>query len=176
MDKGIIIKEIKTRCKDSEKIRKILKSHNARFVGTDRQKDTYFTCSNGRLKLREGTIENTLIHYKRENKAGPKTSKVNLYKPNDGVSLKTVLKEAHGVLVEVDKVREIYFIENVKFHIDTLKALGSFVEIEAIDETGEKGEAFLQQQCETYLDLFGINENDLISVSYSDMILKLDEK
>ncbi len=171
MKKGIIIKEIKARCDDPEKIREVLKLHNARFVGTDSQKDTYFNCSNGRLKLREGTIENTLIHYKRENKAGPKTSKVNLYKPNDGAPLKTVLKEALGVLVEVDKTREIYFIENIKFHIDTLKGLGTFVEIEAIDETGVKGEVFLQKQCETYLDLFGINENDLISVSYSDMIM-----
>ena len=149
MKKKIIIKEIKARCNDVEKIREVLKLHNARFVGVDKQTDTYFKCNNGRLKLREGNIENTLIHYKRENQAGPKTSKVNLYKPNDGNSLRTVLKEALGVLVTVDKSREIYFVENIKFHIDTLKNLGIFVEIEAIDETGEKGEAFLQQQCET---------------------------
>ncbi|NOX48543.1 MAG: class IV adenylate cyclase [Chlorobi bacterium] len=175
MKKKIVIKEIKARCNDAEKIREILKLHKARFVGVDRQTDTYFNCNNGRLKLREGNIENTLIHYKRENHAGPKTSKVNLYKPNDGSSLRTVLKEALDVLVTVDKSREIYFVDNIKFHIDTLEALGTFVEIEAIDETGEKGEAALQQQCETYLDLFGINENDLISVSYSDMVLELNK-
>jgi predicted adenylyl cyclase CyaB len=173
MDKRIIIKEIKARCDDTEKIRQILKSHKAHFVGVDRQVDTYFNCRDGRLKLREGAIENTLIHYKRENQAGPKTSKVNLYKPNDGTALRNVLKEALGVLVTVDKSREIYFVENIKFHIDTLKELGTFVEIEAIDETGEKGESFLQEQCETFLDLFGIKEDDLISVSYSDMILEL---
>jgi predicted adenylyl cyclase CyaB len=174
MDNRIIIKEIKARCNDAEKIRQVLKSHKARFVGTDRQRDTYFNCKNGRLKLREGNIENTLIHYQRENQAGPKTSRVNLYKPNDGTSLRTVLKEALGLLVTVEKKREIYFIGNIKFHIDTLKDLGTFVEIEAIDETGEKGEAFLQQQCETYLALFGIKENDLVSVSYSDMVLELE--
>ena len=85
--------------------------------------------------------------------------------------MKKVLKESLGVLVEVDKIREIYFIDNIKFHIDTLKGFGTFVEIEAIDETGEKDEGVLQKQCETYLTLFGINENDLIPVSYSDMIL-----
>ena len=173
MGKGVIIKEIKARCNDAEKIREALKLHNARFVGVDHQTDTYFKCNDGRLKLREGNIENTLIHYQRDNQAGPKTSKVNLYKPNDGTALLKVLKEALGVLIVVEKTREIYFIENVKFHIDSLKGLGTFVEIEAIDEIGEKGEAFLQQQCETYLSLFGINENDLISVSYSDMILDL---
>ena len=170
---GIIIKEIKARCNDADKIREILKSHNARFVGTDNQKDTYFNCNNGRLKLREGNIENTLIHYKRENKSGPKTSKVNIYKPKNGDPLKNVLTESLGVLVEVDKTREIFFIDNIKFHIDTLKGFGTFIEIEAIDETGEKSEGFLQNQCETYLTLFGINENDLIPVSYSDMLLEL---
>ena len=34
----------------------------------------------------------------------------------------------------MDKKREIYFIHNVKFHIDNVKNLGTFIEIEAIDE------------------------------------------
>lgn len=171
MGKEIVIKEIKAHCNDADNIRQLLHKHNARYVGIDRQKDTYFRCDNGRLKLREGNIENTLIHYQRENRAGPKTSQVHLYKPIDGSPLKMVLKNALGVLVEVDKTREIYFIDNVKFHLDSLKGLGSFIEIEAIDESGEKGELFLQEQCEYYLGLFGIKEIDLIPVSYSDMLL-----
>jgi adenylate cyclase class IV len=31
------------------------------FIGEDRQVDTYFNVANGRLKLREGTIEQSLI-------------------------------------------------------------------------------------------------------------------
>ena len=47
----------------------------------------------------------------------------------------------------MDKQREIYFIDNVKFHIDDVKELGAFMEIEAIDEQGKFTQAELQQQC-----------------------------
>ena len=49
-------------------------------------------------------------------------------------TLKEILIAAIGKKVVVDKQRQIYFIDNVKFHIDTVKGLGSFMEIEAIDK------------------------------------------
>ena len=71
----------------------------------------------------------------------------------------------------VDKIREIYFIDNVKFHLDSVKDLGEFVEIEAIDETGEIGKEKLHEQCSFYLNLFGIKQEELLSCSYSDLVL-----
>ena len=77
-----------------------------------------------------------------------------------------------GVLVVVDKKREIYFIENVKFHLDTIEGLGTFMEIEAIDYENNIGMDKLQAQCQKYISLFEIPDTDLISVSYSDLILE----
>ena len=77
-----------------------------------------------------------------------------------------------GSLVIVDKRRKIYFIDNVKFHIDTVKGLGSFVEIEAIDKTGNIGKKKLLQQCNKYLKLLNISNKDLLSNSYSDLLMK----
>ena len=74
--------------------------------------------------------------------------------------------------VVVDKKREIYFIDNVKFHVDQVEDLGTFVEIEAIDMTGEIGKEKLLEQCEYYLNLFDISKNDLVEYSYSDLLLK----
>ena len=62
--------EIKAKSNNQDIIREILKSRNADFKGIDHQIDTYFKVNNGRLKLREGKIENHLIHYQRENKEG----------------------------------------------------------------------------------------------------------
>jgi len=163
--------EIKAKCNNHEKIRSILKSRNADFKGTDHQIDTYFKVNNGRLKLREGNIENFLVFYERENKKGPKQSNVILFKSDPNSSLKEILLTSLGILVVVDKQREIYFIENVKFHIDTVKNLGTFMEIEAIDSDGAFGKEKLLEQCENYLKLFGIPKDDLISVSYSDLLL-----
>src|SRR3989344_860785 len=126
--------EIKARCNNHEKIRGILISKDADFKGIDHQIDTYFKVPDGRLKLREGNIENYLIFYEREDKEGPKQSNVNLFEVQPNSPLKDILTNALGILAVVDKQREIYFIDNVKFHIDTVKNLGTFVEIEAIDK------------------------------------------
>jgi predicted adenylyl cyclase CyaB len=72
----------------------------------------------------------------------------------------------------VDKKREIHFIDNVKFHIDIVDGLGNFIEIEAIDMDGSISEAKLLEQCQFYIKLFGVEEEDLLENSYSDMLLR----
>ncbi|MFA6227647.1 MAG: class IV adenylate cyclase [Patescibacteria group bacterium] len=164
--------EIKAKSNNHEKVRELLKSNNADFRGVDHQIDTYFKVNHGRLKLREGNIENYLVYYERENKEGPKQSDVILFKSDPESSLKLILVNANGILTIVDKKREIYFMGNVKFHIDTVEKLGTFVEIEAIDEDGSIGKNKLLEQCKEYLKLFDIPESDLISVSYSDLLIE----
>lgn len=164
--------EIKARCNDHGKIRSKLKSQNADFKGIDHQIDTYFKVNDGRLKLREGEIENHLIFYKRGNQKGPKQADVILFNSSPNSSLKEILINALGILVVVDKKREIYFIENVKFHIDTVKNLGTFIEIEAIDNEGAIGKDKLLKQCNKYLKFFNISNKDLVEVSYSDLLLE----
>ena len=164
--------EIKARCNNPEHIRQYLLLNKADFKGMDEQTDTYFTVTNGRLKLREGKIENNLIFYERNNQAGPKSSHFNLVKIEDANGLKEVLTKACGIKVTVKKKREIYYISNVKFHIDEVPGLGSFVEIEAGNVLKDISREQLQQQCEFYMKEFKIAKEDLIEMSYSDMLLK----
>ncbi|HFB99950.1 MAG TPA: CYTH domain-containing protein [Phaeodactylibacter sp.] len=164
--------EIKARCKNPDTIKKILEEQGADFRGIDHQIDTYFKVSNGRLKLREGNIEHSLIQYHRPNQAGPKKSDYILYHPQPNSSLKELLTKANGVLVVVDKFRSIYCIDNVKFHVDEVKDLGSFMEIEVIDMEDSKDEKKLLAQCQHYMSLLDISDNDLIKNSYSDLILE----
>ncbi|TWI84935.1 putative adenylyl cyclase CyaB [Lacibacter cauensis] len=164
--------EIKARCADPAFIRAYLQQQQARFVGVDEQTDTYFHVPNGRLKLRQGPIENALIFYNRENKAGPKLSEVQLFQvPAQSDALKALLTKANGVKVVVKKRRAIYFIGNVKFHIDEVEGLGSFVEIEAIDTDGSLGLEKINAQCQYYVQAFQIAETDLLTHSYSDLLL-----
>lgn len=163
--------EIKARSNNDEDLRKTLKSRGADYKGTDHQVDTYFKVNQGRLKLREGKIENYLIYYEREDKEGPKESKVIILKNSPDSSLKEILVNSLGVLVVVDKEREIYFIDNVKFHLDKVKGLGDFMEIEAIDIDGTIGKEKLFSQCNNLLDTLKISKENLISKSYSDLLL-----
>lgn len=164
--------EIKARCSPLDRVRRVLKEEDARFVGEDDQTDTYFRVRRGRLKLREGTIEEALIHYDRPDEQGPKPSDVLLYTPQPASELKALLKRALGVLVVVEKRREIYFLGNVKVHLDRVKELGTFVEIEAQDADGTLGAEELRAQCEHYMARFGLSSEALVAHSYSDMMVQ----
>lgn len=163
--------EIKARCADHDAVRTLLDGMDSRLVGTDHQVDTYFRVPVGRLKLREGTIENSLIHYLRPDQSGPKTSDVLLYRVAPDPALKAVLERALGVLVVVDKRREIQFVDNVKIHLDTVDGLGTFLEIEAIDADGTRTEAELLAQCQAFMAAFGVSDADLVERSYSDLLM-----
>jgi predicted adenylyl cyclase CyaB len=164
--------EIKARCSDHNPVREFLHGERAEFRGKDHQVDTYFCVPHGRLKLREGDIENNLIFYQRPDGEAPKQSDVTLYTSADATTLKQALAGALGVSIVVDKRREIYFINNVKFHLDTVKGLGSFLEIEAIDIDGSIGIEKLREQCRTYMAKLGVRDEDLIAGSYSEMEIK----
>ncbi|MBV9987329.1 MAG: class IV adenylate cyclase [Chitinophagaceae bacterium] len=164
--------EIKARCFHPEKVEAFLLANGARFEGLDRQKDTYFHVPSGRLKLRQGNIENSLIFYNRPDQQGPKQSDFLLSKIADGPAQEKLLEKALGIKVVVEKNRRIYFIGNVKFHLDDVPGLGSFVEIEA-GNLGDPSKtiADLRMQCDHYMKEFGIAEKDLVHHSYSDMLL-----
>jgi adenylate cyclase, class 2 len=164
--------EIKAKCSDASSIRNYLLSNHAESKGVDEQTDTYFNVQYGRLKLREGNIENNLIFYQRTNQPGPKDSHFQLVKVGDASGLKEVLTKSLGVKVVVKKKREIYFIKNVKFHIDEVQGIGSFVEIEAGNLLVDLPQVHLKDQCDFYMREFGIKQEDLMEESYSDMELQ----
>lgn len=165
--------EIKAKCFHPEKVEAFLLANGARFAGLDHQKDTYFQVPHGRLKLRQGNIENSLIYYQRPNQAGPKQSDFLLSHVTDGAAHEALLAKALGVKVVVEKYRKIFFIDNIKFHLDEVPGLGSFVEIEAgnLHDPSLSVEQ-LRGQCNQYMQVFEIGEDDLLETSYSDMLLQ----
>lgn len=164
--------EIKARCYDIPLLHKKLLAKGADFKGVDHQIDTYYRVPKGRLKLRQGNIEKTLIHYDRPNQAEPGASIVHLYHPQDDVALKSTLDSALEQLVVVEKWRRIYFISHIKFHLDKVAGLGEFVEIEVINKDDRFTQEGLLSHCEYYMEYLGIKKADLIDVSYSDLLMK----
>ena len=163
--------EFKAKAINLDALEKKLLTLNPRYVGEDHQVDTYFNVAHGRLKLREGNIENSLIYYERVDAAGAKQSNILLYQHQPDKSLKDILVKLHGVKVVVDKRRKIYFIDNVKFHFDKIEGLGTFIEVEAIDKDGDIGVDKIKEQCNFYAAFFGIAAADYIAFSYSDLVL-----
>jgi len=164
--------EFKAKANDIAVLEKKLLTLLPDYIGEDNQVDTYFNVATGRLKLREGNIENSLIFYERTNTAGAKQSDILLYHHSPDGALKDILIKLHGIKVVVDKKRKIYFIGNVKFHFDLVEGLGTFVEVEAIDHNDSIGIDKLKEQCNYYAAFFNIQPSDFIAFSYSDMIIE----
>lgn len=127
--------EFKARVNKLEDYEDLLLKLSPTNLGTEHQIDTYFNAPKGRLKLREIIgKENKLIDYNRDDLQGSKKSDILLYRHQPNESLKIILSNQLGIKTIIDKKRKIYEIDNVKFHFDTVENLGTYIEVEAIDE------------------------------------------
>ncbi|MBJ6118006.1 CYTH domain-containing protein [Pontibacter sp. BT310] len=160
---------IKAHCHHPAEVESILLQHNAEYKGLDAQKDTFYGVDYGKLKLRQGTIENVLIHYNRIWAGEAKQTEVMMYLKNPGSATIEAVCGGLEVISELRKLRKFYFIDNVKFHIDQVEGHGQFFEIEAIDLDGSVGTKTLKQQCSYYKELLQIDDEDLVHDSYIDL-------
>ncbi|MDX5436413.1 MAG: CYTH domain-containing protein [Pontibacter sp.] len=161
---------IKARCADLAEAESILWELNAAYQGQDMQTDTYYAVEYGQLKHRQGNIENVLIHYHRLQLEDAQKTEVLLYLKNPSATTIAEVCRGKSIVASVKKARKIFFIGNVKFHLDQVEGLGNFIEIEAIDLDGSVGLPVLRQQCDYYKEIFNIREEDLVTSAYTDLI------
>ena len=105
--------------------------------GVLRQRDTYFAVAHGRLKLREEDPGGaTLIAYARPDAASERVSDYRLVPVAEPEPLREALGAASGVSAVVVKRRRLLMWETVRIHLDEVRGLGSFLELEAVAEPG----------------------------------------
>lgn len=162
--------ELKARIADLAAARSVAQRLATEYVGVLRQVDTYFHCHHGRLKLREtdGGLAQ-LVGYARPDQPEAKGSDYQLVAVSDPAALKQTLTAALGVWRVVEKRREVYLVDNVRIHLDEVVDLGTFVEFEAVLGT-DIDDAHGQAQVADLMREFGVEVDDLISGSYSDLI------
>ncbi|MED6282175.1 hypothetical protein CHARACLAT_029284 [Characodon lateralis] len=137
-----------------------------------RQHDTFFNCSQGRLKLRDFMNgSGQLIFYERPDTDGPKLSRYSISPTSDPPSLKAVLSDALGVKGEVRKERRLFLIGQTRVHLDTVEGLGHFMELEVVmrpEQSVNEG----QQVAVDLMEQLGVSEENLVTGAYMDLILK----
>jgi homotetrameric cytidine deaminase len=139
--------------------------------GTLIQRDTYFRVPEGRLKLREqepgGAV---LVQYRRDDRPEARESRYRLIEVEDAAATRTVLGDALGTLAVVEKERRLLLWEGVRIHLDTVKGLGSFVELEGVAPEGSdlSGE---HDRVARLSEALGIDDSRILSDSYSDLVL-----
>ncbi len=157
---------VKAKCNNPAMLEKILLKNGAKFIGTDVQNDVYFNTAVGKLKLRQGNLENILIHYERAKANTLMQTRVYVFQANPDKKKINSLYGTREVIGEFKKERKIFFIDNVKIHLDKTDTNDYFIEIEAIDADGKFDTEYLQKQCEHYLSMLNIKEKDILADGY----------
>ncbi len=102
------------------------------------QEDTFFVCSQGRLKLRRfDARRGELIYYERPDSAEPKESRYAIGRTSDPDGLIETLSAALGTRGVVRKSRTLYLVGPTRVHLDRVEGLGEFVELEVVLGAGQ---------------------------------------
>ena len=134
------------------------------------QDDTFFACSNGRLKLRVfSESQGELIFYRRPDSAAPKESQYVVTPIACPLELRKTLIAALGKCGRVLKRRTLFHVGRTSIHIDQVEGLGDFVELEVVlseNEATEDGAVVARN----LMQQLGISEQDLIDKAYVDLL------
>ena len=136
------------------------------------QRDVFFRCTTGRLKLRVlAEDEGELIAYSRPDQAGPKTSEYFISHTEDPKGLLIALKKSLGVLVEVVKYREVFFVGRTRVHLDQVESLGEFLELEVVLAETDAMEDGIAEANEL-MNRLEISQESLVENAYADLLLQ----
>jgi predicted adenylyl cyclase CyaB len=128
--------EIKIKFESFHDIKKILEMIGAEFISTLNQKDIYYKNSKGLLKLRIENGKETLIQYNRNENSANRWSNYNLLKINQGDAEK-FFRKVFEIEAVVEKKRLLYMYKNTRVHLDKIKHLGNFLELETLVLNGQ---------------------------------------
>ena len=149
-------------------VRKLVKNKTHRHC-KEFQKDIYYKTGKDRLKLRIINNETgNLIFYDRKEHNKKRVSNYIISETKNFKELDEILKKLFDIFVVVDKEREIFIYDNIRIHLDKVKKLGSFLEIEIIYNSFKEAKKTMNE----LIEYFNLEEKDFIKESYSDMLIR----
>ncbi|MDP2037513.1 MAG: class IV adenylate cyclase [Ignavibacteria bacterium] len=159
--------ELKIKVNSHKQIESKLRKSGAEFKGILKQKDVYYKTKSGLLKLRIEGKSFTLIKYLRDEK-GKRWSNYELLDLR-GKNPEKYLESILNIEAVVEKKRKLYLYDNTRVHLDEVKGLGSFLELETLLVAGKSDATrrfnFVKQ-------MLGIENHEQIRASYRNLILK----
>lgn len=109
----------------------------AEFISTLYQRDIYFSNKESLLKLRIENGSESLIRYKRNEKSRDRFSEYQvIYLASKGTE--EFFSKIFKVDVVVEKKRLLYMYNNTRIHLDKIKSLGYYLELETFVLHGKK--------------------------------------
>jgi len=162
--------EIKARLADLEATRRLVERIADGPGEAVDQTDTFFRVPHGRLKLRERSgADAELIRYRRPDRADPKESDYETAGVPDPGRLRALLAAALGVTGSVTKHRVVYRAGRTRIHLDRVRDLGDFLELEVELAPGETAGAGVHE-ARRLMGLLDIGDDALEAGAYVDLL------
>lgn len=160
--------EIKVKLQSLIEVKNILSKNRIKLKEVLNQQDIYYKTGKGLLKLRIENGNHTLIFYDRSENTEKRWSDFYLLefgKENPKDFLSKFLKP----MVIVEKRRELYLYKNTRIHLDGVKKLGQFLELETKVLNGSED---AEVRFNYLVDLLRLRRKREIRASYKDLLIK----
>jgi len=160
--------ELKIKVESHIPFRKILNNTGAENRGVLKQKDVYYSVPSGLLKLRIENGDESLIFYERDESGKKRWSdyRVIYFKSKNSEKIFSSLFETETV---VEKKRELFLFDDTRIHLDTVKNLGKFLELETLVVRGKKD---AQKRFDKIVELLKLDTSKQIRNSYRDLMIR----
>jgi predicted adenylyl cyclase CyaB len=164
--------EVKTPLHDRANIEARLQALGARQMWTRRQVDTFFVVTAGWLKLREAEGRPPeMISYERSTvNSGPRSSQYDVIVLQDPTAWKRLLGRVLPVETVVEKERTLWIYEHTRIHLDKVKDLGDFLELETVVEGLSLDEARAENH--RVLSALALERGEFLALPYKDLIAR----
>jgi len=159
--------ELKVKVNSHSNFISVLKSANAEKMGILKQKDVYFKIKKGILKLRVENKTFTMIKYFRDEKA-KRWSNYELLKL-EGANPENYLRQIFDVEVVVEKKRMVWLYNNTRVHLDEVKGLGKFLELETLFISTRQDAV---KRFNDTVTLLNLDLSGQIRASYKNLLMK----
>ncbi len=159
--------ELKLKITPGKKIDSLLKTTKAEFKGTLKQKDVYYKFTKGLLKLRIENGVHYLIKYLRDEQ-GKRWSNYEIVKL-EGKNVEKYLSEILTIEAVVEKERKLYVYKDTRIHLDKVKSLGNFLELETVVV---KGKPYAEKQFAHVVKMLNLDVAKQIKSSYRNLLAK----
>jgi len=143
----------------------------AKFVKVLNQKDIYYKYDAGLLKLRIQNCEAELIKYNRDESGEERWSEYYVLKICDS-NPEEFFNKLFQTEVSVEKKRNLFLYKNTRIHIDEVKNLGHFIELETVVAGDDKNS---KKEFDEVVSKLKLNLNFQIRKSYRDLLINDSE-
>lgn len=160
--------EIKLKLVSFDEKLRLLKILGAKQIEILTQKDIYYFVPKGLLKLRIENVSSTLIFYKREEQKKKRWSEFHLLKFDDK-NPSSFLKELFMIEAVVQKKRRLFLFNNTRIHLDEVRGVGKFLELETLVINGKPD---AERRFKDMIKFLKLDQSKQIRKSYRDLILE----